>query len=395
MQIIKVNIHKIKRTQIDRRALQVVELLQARGFEAYVVGGAIRDLLMGKQPKDFDIATSAKPEEVRRLFRNCRLIGKRFRLAHIVFGRDIFEVATFRGNPVNPQMDNLGRILYDNSYGTLADDAFRRDFTINSFYYNPATEEIIDFHNAFEDLRGRILRLIGDPELRYSEDPVRMLRAARFQAKLNMRFEKFTWEEIKNSKNLLKNVPQARLLDECEKLFLNSNAVKTFEILNKLGLFEILFPDAARIINRGDKFGKYAERLIIAALTSTERRIAMQKTTTIAFVFAAIFWAAYQLQYQALFKQGKIWKEAMYEAVNLVCLAALERISVPARLREMIREIWEIQADFERFNNNHKRRILVANKARFRAGFDFLLIRTEAGEKLEKLINKWIKEYGV
>ena len=136
MNVIKVNIHKIKRTQIDRRALQVVELLQARGFEAYVVGGAIRDLLMGKQPKDFDIATSAKPEEVRRLFRNCRLIGKRFRLAHIVFGRDIFEVATFRGNPVNPQMDNLGRILYDNSYGTLADDAFRRDFTINSFYYN-------------------------------------------------------------------------------------------------------------------------------------------------------------------------------------------------------------------------------------------------------------------
>ena len=394
MKVISYKEHKISKAHIDRRALEIVERLQNQGFETYVVGGAIRDLLLGKRPKDFDIATSARPDEIKRLFRNCRLIGKRFRLAHIVFGRDIFEVATFRGDPERPKTDNLGRILEDNFYGSLEDDAKRRDFTINSLYYNPFSQEIIDFHNAFQDIENRLIRLIGNPEHRYQEDPVRMLRAARFKAKLEMSLEEETLRQIALCKNFLKNVPQARLLDEAEKLFLSANALKTFQILWDLGLFEILFPDCAGIINKGGKFGIYAKKLISAALSSTEQRIKQGKTVTMAFVFAAIFWSAYQLQYQALCKQGKVWKEAMYEAVNLVCLAALERISVTARLREMIREIWEIQADFERAEKSHKRRSQLVNHQRFRAGFDFLLIRNEAGEDLANLIKKWAKEYG-
>lgn len=383
--------HQINPDTFDRRALRIVERLDNAGFDAYLVGGCIRDALTGHAPKDFDIATNARPEEIAQLFRNCRLIGRRFRLAHIHFGRDIIEVATFRAD-ADDQMktDSHGYVIEDNHYGTLQDDVGRRDFTINSLYYDVAREEIIDYLGAMADIRAGLIRLIGDPHTRYGEDPVRMLRAARFAAKLAMPLAAETAAAIGDCHQELGAVPAARLFDEVQKLFMNGYGVKSYDSLRALDLFAELFPDVDRVFSDSQSaFADYADRIVRAALVSTDTRVAEGKPVTIAFLFAAFLWPVYQLRYQRLLEQRDNWHSAMHEAVELVHLAACKRVSIPVRLRGMIREIWTLQARFELAANSAKKTHGLLAHPRFRAAYDFLLIRAAAGEPLDDAVNWW------
>lgn len=376
--------------QFDPRALEIIQKLKEAGHEGYLVGGCLRDLLLGKQPKDFDIATDAKPEVVAKLFKNCRLIGRRFRLAHIYFGRHIFEVATFRAEQDAPTDEN-GKILKDNCYGTLEDDVIRRDFTINALYYDPLKEEVLDYLGALDDIRGGVLRLIGDAKQRYQEDPVRMLRAARFQAKLGMQLEAHTKEAISECRELLRGIPAARLFDETQKLFVTGYAKESFASLVELDLFAMLFPDVAHILHHPQEaFKHYAQEMMMIALHNTDSRINEGKPVTIAFLLAAFFWPVFQLQYKGLLQSGKFWHEAMHEAIDLVLIAGSERITIPARLRSMIREIWVMQARFDALNPKQVRKVAsLLEHPRFRAAFDFLEIRAQAGEDLADSVAFW------
>lgn len=383
--------HQIDPEIFDRRALRIVARLNNAGFDAYLVGGCIRDALTGHTPKDFDIATNARPEEIAQLFRNCRLIGRRFRLAHIHFGREIIEVATFRADADDQvKTDEHGYVIEDNHYGTLQDDVGRRDFTINSLYYDVAREEIIDYLGAMADIRARVIRLIGDPHTRYGEDPVRMLRAARFAAKLSMPLAAETAAAIGDCHQELGAVPAARLFDEVQKLFMNGYGAESYESLRAHDLFAELFPDVDRVFSDPQRaFADYADRIVRAALTSTDTRVAQGKPVTIAFLFAAFLWPVYQLRYQRLLEARDNWHSAMHEAVDLVHLAASERVSIPVRLRGMIREIWTLQARFELAASSVKKTHGLLAHPRFRAAYDFLLIRAAAGEPLTDAVKWW------
>ena len=385
--------HPITPQQIDPRALKILRQLDEAGFEAYLVGGCIRDLLLGKQPKDFDIATSARPEQVAAIFRNCRLIGRRFRLAHIHFGRDdIIEVATFRAPPESEaRTDSYGSVLEDNHYGTLEDDVVRRDFTINALYYDSKNEQIRDYVGAFADIEQRIIRIIGDPVARYTEDPVRMLRAARFAAKLAMPLEAATEAAIAGCRDNLRAVPAARLYDEAQKLFMGGYGASCFDLLQRYGLFAALFPDTAKTFqHKNSAFAQYAENIVRIALANTDERVAANKPVTIAFLLAAILWPVYQLQYRGLLKERDNWHSAMHEAIDLVHIAASERVSIPVRLRGMIREIWTLQARLEQAARGNARKMHgVLAHPRFRAAYDFLVVRHAAGEDLSELVELW------
>ena len=383
--------HRIDPAIFDRKALRIVQRLDAAGFDAYLVGGCIRDALTGHPPKDFDIATSARPEEIAGLFRNCRLIGRRFRLAHIHFGREVIEVATFRADADDRvKTDVHGYVIEDNHYGTLQEDVSRRDFIINSLYYDVAREEIIDYLGAMADIRARVIRLIGDPHTRYGEDPVRMLRAARFTAKLGMPLEAETAAAIGDCRQELQAVPAARLFDEVQKLFMSGYGVKSYAALGALDLFSELFPDVDRVFSHPKRaFSDYADRIIRAALASTDTRLAEGRPVTIAFLFAAFLWPVYQLRYQKLLEERDNWHSAMHEAVDLVHLAASERVSIPVRLRGMIREIWTLQARFELAAHSAKKIHGLLGHPRFRAAYDFLLIRAAAGEPLCDAVKWW------
>lgn len=386
--------HPIERNRIDGHVLQILRRLIDAGYQAYLVGGCIRDLLLGKQPKDFDIATDARPEEVAGLFRNCRLIGRRFRLAHIHFGREIIEVATFRAPPERQiQTNSYGSVLEDNHYGNIEDDVIRRDFTVNALYYDADCGEIIDYIGAMHDIEAGVLRIIGDPVARYTEDPVRMLRAARFSAKLGMDLEAQSEAGISICRENLRAVPPARLFDEAQKLFLGGYGEAAFAALKRYHLFETLFPDVSRIAEHDNKaYAAYTEQLIRIALRNTDRRIAEGKPVNIAFLLAAFLWPVFQLQYHSLLAERDNWHVAMHEAADIVHLAAGERIAIPVRLRGMIREIWLLQARLEQtaFTNMRKIHTLLRHP-RFRAGYDFLLIRQEAGEDLGELANFWLE----
>ena len=361
--------HQIDAERLDRRAMRIAHQLIDAGFEAYLVGGCLRDSLLSREPKDFDIATNARPEEVARLFRNCRLIGRRFRLAHIHFGRNIIEVATFRaGADEDVKTDSDGHVIEDNHYGTMEDDVVRRDFTVNALYYDPRWEEW------------------------------RMLRAARFAAKLDMQLETQTEAAIGVCAEGLKSVPPARLFDETQKLFMSGYGVKSYEQMKRLQLFSMLFPDVARVLNHPNQaFADYADRVIRVALSNTDQRIAQDKPVTIAFLFAAFLWPVFQLQYQGLLK-SRDWHSAMHEAVDLVLIAAAERISIPVRLRGMIREMWTLQARFDLTGNSQRKTRSLLSHPRFRAAYDFLLVREAAGEPLAESVRWWSyaqKESGI
>ncbi len=386
--------HSLKRSEISRYAVSVVERLQHAGYEAYVVGGCVRDLLLELEPKDYDVATSATPEQVRAEFRNARVIGRRFKLVHVHFGREIIEVATFRANHPEPDEDTdagqqasrheSGRILRDNIYGTLEDDAQRRDFTINALYYDPSTERILDHTHGVHDIRNRLIRLIGDPTQRYQEDAVRMLRAVRFAAKLDFEIEKHSAAPIRQLAPLLRDIPSARLFEEVLKLFLNGRAERTFELLLEYDLFAPLFPASAEALEHNPE---YTGTLIRQALANTDLRVRQGKPVTPAFLFAALLWPALPARVQELQQRGMPPIPAMQEAAHDIIWEQCQRIAIPKRFSIPIREIWDMQ---ERLPRRHGRRAdQLLENPRFRAGYDFLLLRESAGEETDGLGDWW------
>ncbi|MCM5526404.1 polynucleotide adenylyltransferase PcnB, partial [Xanthomonas hortorum] len=366
--------HTISRKDISPNALRVLYRLRESGFGAYLVGGAVRDLLVGGHPKDFDVATSATPEEVKALFRNCRLIGRRFRLAHVVFGREIIEVATFRANvddgSGDRELDN-GRLVRDNVYGSIEDDAIRRDFTCNALYYAIEDFSVRDYCGGFEDVQARLMKLIGDPELRYQEDPVRMLRAVRLAAKLNFDIEAGTAEPIPRLAGLLSEAAPARLFEEILKLFLSGHGVASFEGLERYGLLGALFPESAAAL-KSNRSGAL-RAMVLEGLRNTDARVANDEPVSPAFLFALLLWPAFCRTLMGLQAQGVQPEDAQRRAADRVTLHQLERVALPRRFSLPMQEIWLLQT---RFSSRQRKRVFrTLSHPRFRAAFDFLVLR--------------------
>jgi len=383
--------HAVSRSQISANALKVLYRLKKAGFAAYVVGGGVRDLLLGLDPKDFDIVTDAHPEEVRRLFRNSRMIGRRFRLVHVRFGHEIIEVATFRSSADGDDADRehhaeSGRILRDNVYGTIDEDIWRRDFTVNALYYNIADFSVWDYTTGFEDVRSGTLRLIGDPATRYREDPVRMLRAVRLAAKLSFGIADETAEPIREHAALLEDVPPARLFDEVLKLFLSGHAEKSFELLEKYGLFRYLFPATAHILSGPE--GKDARALISRGLANTDARIVKDMPVTPMFLFAIMLWPAIRKLSDELLADGDHTPlQATTEAIFSVLAAQQSSTSLPKRYGSPMREILQMQHRFEQKRGARAARLL--EHKRFRAAYDFMLLRAACGEISASIADFW------
>ena len=381
--------HGISRKDISPNALRVLYRLREGGFAAYLVGGAVRDLLIGGHPKDFDVATDATPEQVRSLFRNCRLIGRRFRLAHVVYGREIIEVATFRANEDDGsgsrEMGDEGRIHRDNVYGTIEDDAVRRDFTANALYYAIEDFSVRDYVGGFEDVQARVLRLIGDPESRYREDPVRMLRAVRLSSKLGFSIEPASAEPIPRLAGLLSGAAPARLFDECLKMFMAGHAETSFLSLEDNGLLPALFPETARALATNSSGA--LRTTVLQALRSTDLRVAEDKAVTPAFLFAALLWPAYCRELAVLQKQGVEAGVAQQRAADRVTLHQAERIALPRRFSQPMQEIWLLQP---RFTQRLRKRVfrLLAHP-RFRAAFDFLELRASGNADIAEDVAFW------
>lgn len=386
--------HGLSSDLFSRNAVNVTLRLQESGYQAFLVGGCVRDALLGERPKDFDVATNATPEQVHSVFRNSRIIGRRFRLVHVLFGREMVEVATFRSNHTardaasgRAVKDSSGRILRDNVYGTLEEDALRRDFTINALYYNPADRTLHDFAGGMSDLQQRTLRLIGDPETRYLEDPVRMLRAVRFAAKLGIPLPAETGEPIHRLGHLLGDIPAARLYEEVLKVFLNGSAEASFELMQQYNLFAPLFPYSAREI---EKEQAYSAELVRLALRNTDIRLAEGKTVTPAFLFAALLWPALQPLAAQCQAEGLAPVPAMQKAAHKLVPMQLQHIAIPKRFTAPMQEIWALQ---ERLPYRYGRRAeTVLAHPRFRAAYDFLLLREDAGEDTGSL-GQWWTEY--
>ncbi|WP_049753508.1 polynucleotide adenylyltransferase PcnB [Alkalilimnicola ehrlichii MLHE-1] len=403
--------HRISRADISENALKVLYRLKNAGYGAYLVGGGVRDLSLGHEPKDFDVATDARPEEVRELFRNCRLIGRRFRLAHVQFGREIIEVATFRAlhDPESQDDDEAdgdfddddvevrdravgevafenGRIVRDNVYGTLEEDALRRDFTINALYYNIADFSVVDHAGGLKDLDQGVIRLMGDPETRYREDPVRMLRAVRFAAKLGFRIHPDTAEPLPRMAHLLAEVPPARLFDEVLKLFMGGLAAETFEMLRQHGLFAPLFPMTEREIE-ADQHGVVLS-FIAQALKNTDERIENGKPVTPAFLFAALLWPAVVARSLALQAEEDVPPvPALQQAAAEIQRRQRQSVAIPKRFGIPMGEIWTLQPRFDQ--RTGKRPLRFMGHPRFRAAYDFLLLRATIGEVPEALAEWW------
>ncbi|WP_245853739.1 polynucleotide adenylyltransferase PcnB [Necropsobacter massiliensis] len=395
--VVKASQYGINPRMISKNALNVVEKLHRHGYEAYIVGGCLRDLLLGKHPKDFDVATNALPEQIQAVFqRQCRLVGRRFRLAHVMFGRDIIEVATFRANHSDShnerqaKQSEQGMLLRDNVYGSIEQDAQRRDFTVNALYYNPQDNTLRDYFNGLEDLKAGKLRLIGDPAVRYQEDPVRMLRSIRFMAKLDMFLEKPSEAPIRRLAGLLQNIPPARLFDESLKLLQTGYGVKTYQLLRKYGLFEQLFPALMPYFTeQGDS---HAERMILTALTSTDERVADKLRINPAFLFAAFFWYPLREKVDMLKNEGGLNNHDAYalagnDILGLFCRA----LAAPRRHTTVIRDIWFLQLQLLKRTGNAPLKVMEHPK--FRAAFDLLVMRAEieGGETVE--LAAWWHEF--
>ena len=355
------------------------------------MGGGVRDLLLDGHPKDFDIATDASPEEVKSLFRNCRLIGRRFRLAHVYFDKEIIEVATFRAHHEQSESEGEGvvengRIIRDNVFGNLEDDAWRRDFTVNALYYNIEDFSVVDHTSGMQDLQARILRMIGDPEVRIQEDPVRMLRAIRFAAKLDFQIENKLSDLIVEMGEHLTDIPAARLFDEVLKLFLTGHALKTYELLKQYKLFTYLFLQTGELIDEGDD---YTDRFIHQALINTDERISMDKPVTPAFLFAVFLWGPVKKLSELLQEQGMTSLQALQVAGDEVLAMQLKQVSLPKRFSFPMREIWAFQARLPR--RKGKRAFKILEQPRFRAAYDFMLLRNDVGESLQPLCDWWTR----
>ncbi len=403
------SVHGINPELVDDRAIDVVRTLKNAGFEAYIVGGAVRDLLLGLRPKDFDVATNASPEEVKRLFRRAFIIGKRFRIVHVVYGRgrehEVIEVSTFRAFLDNSQaeqvsgnertskqqlmgmqhaVDASGRVLRDNVWGPQDQDATRRDFTINAMYYDPQSQVLVDFHKGIQDAHKRVLRMIGDPEQRYREDPVRIIRAVRFGAKLahlGFKLEAKTAKPLVACEPLLHDVPQSRLFDEMLKLLLTGHATASIEQLQKLGLAKGIYPLLDVVVERA------ATPLVQAVLQDTDRRVAEGKTCVPSFLLACVLWQDVQTGWQQRLNNGAHSFPALQDAIDEVFERRIGDVSGRGKLAADMREIWAMQPRFDK-RTGATPFSLVA-QGRFRAGFDFLRLRADVGDADEALANWW------
>lgn len=380
--------HGVPRTGISDCARKVTATLQERGFKAFVVGGAVRDLLLGRNPKDFDVATDATPEEVRSAFRRSRIIGRRFQIVHCLCGPETVEVSTFRGPALQADesghKDAHGRLLRDNVWGTQEEDALRRDFTVNALFYDPMTQEIVDYCGGWDDLRKRRLRIIGDPEQRYREDPVRMLRAVRLAAKLGLGLDPATKKPIKPLADLLENVPAARLFDEMLKLLLSGHAAESVAKLREEGLHHGLLPMLDVIVEQ-----PLGQRFVMLALRNTDQRIRADKPVSPAFLFAALLWHEVVSAWKSLQAQGVKVMPALHEAMEQVVSQQSEKLAIPRRLTAPMKELWAMQPRFEA--RSGRRPLALLAHERFRAGYDFLLLRCESGEVESELGDWWTK----
>ena len=368
--------------RLSPNAIKVCETLQAAGFKAYIVGGGVRDSMLGISPKDFDVATNATPEEVKAEFRRAMIIGRRFRLVHVTFGREIIETATFRALQTDALTDEHGRVLRDNQFGTQKEDAQRRDFTVNALYYDPKSDTILDYHGGVPDLQNKVLRMIGDPEVRYREDPVRMLRVVRFAAKLDFTIDEPTAAPIKAMADLLDNVPSARLFDEMLKLLTCGYSLKCLQQLRAMGLHHGLLPLLDVVLEQ-----PAGERFVTQALTNTDLRIQQEKTISPSFLFATLLWPQVRVRWDALLANGEYAIPALMQAIDSVLDEQSERLAIQRRYQADMRELWSMQPRFERRTGQMPYKLL--EHLRFRAAYDFLLLRCQSGETPEQLGNWW------
>ena len=385
--IIPFDVHGVSRDGISPAARKVTDGLQAAGYSAFVVGGAVRDLLLNRHPKDFDIATDATPEEVRRVFRRSRIIGRRFRLVHVLFGEETVETSTFRRKieSEEAETDEHGRLLRDNEFGDQEQDAARRDFTANALFYDPSSQEIYDYHNGYADICSNTLRMIGDPSVRYREDPVRMLRAVRLSAKLGMKLEAATAAPIAKMKDLLGNVPQARLLDEMLKLLLSGHALECVKKLRSMDLHHGMLPMLDVILKQ-----PLGEKFVMLALQNTDQRIRDEKSVSPAFLFAALLWhdvlSAWKMHQDA----GERPVAALHAAMDEVLDRQQAQIAIPRRYDAVMKDLWLLQPRFGQRGGQRPFRLL--SQPHFRAAYDFLLLRCESGE-VDSQLGLWWDEF--
>ena len=383
--VIPVSTHGITRDRISPGSRRVCETLQENGHKAYVVGGAVRDLLLGVEPKDFDVATDATPEEVRRAFRRSRIIGRRFRIVHVMMGQEQIEVTTFRGQLDDDTLkDEHGRVLHDNVFGSHAEDAARRDFTANALYYDPAAETVIDYHHGVGDLRARTLRVIGEPRGRYREDPVRMLRAVRLAAKLGLSIDPEARRPIREMAELLENVPAARLFDEMLKLLTSGHSVECITQLRDEGLHHGLLPMLDVILEQ-----PLGEKFVMLALANTDERVRRGKGASPGFLFATLLWHEVLVNWEAFKSAGEPKIQALFRAMDAVLDVQGEKLAITRRIASDIKDIWLLQPRFEQ--RAGKRPYGLLEQPRFRAGYDFLLLRAESGEVDGEIADWWTR----
>ncbi len=408
MTIIPRDQHSISRKEISENALKVLYRLNKAGYESYLVGGGVRDLLLGKKPKDFDITTNATPEQMRKLFRNCRLVGRRFRLAHVMFGPEIIEVATFRGHHMSQEAENTaseikapaaavqaqnGMLLRDNIFGSIEEDAQRRDFTVNSLYYSVADFSLRDYTGGLRDLQEGIIRLIGDPETRYREDPVRMLRAVRFAAKLGMTISAETGEPIPRLASLLHDIPPARLFEESLKLLQAGYGESTYRLLCEYQLFQPLFPLISR--NFTESGDSYMEHMVTRVLQNTDQRLHNDMRVNPAFLFSAMLWYPLLEHAQKLTQEsGLTYFDAFGLALNDILDEQCRSLAIPKRLTTLMRDIWQLQLRLSR--RQGKRAYKLMEHPKFRAAYDLLALRAEVENNGELLrLTQWWGEFQV
>ncbi len=382
--LIPVARHGIRREHISPGARRTCETLQAARFKAYVVGGAVRDLIAGITPKDYDIATNATPDQVRAAFRRSRIIGRRFQIVHVMQGAETLEVSTFRAvHDAATAKDEHGRVLRDNIFGSMAEDAARRDFTVNALYYDPATETVHDYHHGVADLQQKTLRMIGDPAVRYREDPVRMLRAVRLSAKLGLNLDPAVRAPIREMAGLMENVPAARVFDEMLKLLFSGHAVECVKRLRDDGLHHGLLPLLDVILEQ-----PLGEKFVFLALTSTDARVKAGKSLSPGYLFATLLWHEVLANWEVRKARGELPIPALYEAMDEILDMQGEKLAITRRIAGDIKEIWVLQPRFEKRAGKSPYRLL--EQARFRAAYDFLVLRAQSGEIDQELADWWL-----
>ena len=375
--------HGVRHQQVSLGARRTCETLQQAGYKAYVVGGAIRDLIAGIRPKDFDIATDATPDQVRGLFRRARIIGRRFQIVHVMQGGETLEVSTFRAaHDAHTVKDEHGRVLRDNVFGSMAEDAARRDFTVNALYYDPASETVVDYHHGVADLQQKTLRMIGEPRQRYREDPVRMLRAVRLSAKLRLSLDPEVRAPIREMADLIENVPPARLFDEMLKLLFSGHAVECVRRLRDEGLHHGLLPLLDVILEQ-----PLGEKFVMLALANTDDRVNAGKSLSPGYLFATLLWHEVLANWEARKARGEVPIPALYEAMDEILDVQGEKLAITRRIAGDIKDIWALQPRFEKRAGRHPFRLI--ELPRFRAGYDFLVLRAQSGEIPMDIADWW------